>query len=260
MRRRTLASLGALSLAAALTGCTESAESKDSVLSGPVETPSPNSSESQPTVQDSGDYGWFETNGELTEGFCFTWIAGRTPGQVLKKLGGRRLTTAGWTSDWEPFPGRQRGEAVMAVTWMPGWSLIVESNGVLALRDDLLKRLSTRTTVVSHFRNVEQDSRFLLVKNGDIRVAFNPYDPSDRTGSHPDVLLADMQAAGFPADGQDSNNDEATECAFTLTERLTGTPMTIASLHSAKYLVTAVYDADVAAWEEENPNPGLQSE
>ena len=31
-----------------------------------------------------------------------------------------------------------------------------------------------------------------------------------------------------------------------------------ALLHSATYVVTAVYDADTAAWEKENPGPGLQ--
>ncbi|SNR75075.1 hypothetical protein SAMN06264365_105214 [Actinoplanes regularis] len=146
----------------------------------------------------------------------------------------------------------------MVVAAMPGWSLVVEDNGILALRDDLLKRLSTRTTVVTHYRNVEHDSRFVLVKNGDIQVAFDPYNPGDRTGSHPDILLAAMRAAGFATDGQDSDDADATERAFALTELLTGVPMTTELLHSATYVVTAVYDADTAAFEQENPNPGLQ--
>ncbi|WP_213013234.1 DUF6461 domain-containing protein [Paractinoplanes toevensis] len=48
-----------------------------------------------------------------------------------------------------------------------------------------------------------------------------------------------MSAAGFVTDGQDSDNADATECAFALTERLTGVPMTAALLHSATYVVTA---------------------
>ncbi|WP_239138236.1 DUF6461 domain-containing protein [Actinoplanes regularis] len=259
MRRRTFASLGATSLAAALVGCAQPAHPGDPAPSGPLETPLSGLTASQPTGQATdGDYGWFETNGELTEGFCFTWIAGLAPGQVVQKLGGRRLGTTGWRSDWASFSGRRRGEAVMVVAAMPGWSLVVEDNGILALRDDLLKRLSTRTTVVTHYRNVEHDSRFVLVKNGDIQVAFDPYNPGDRTGSHPDILLAAMRAAGFATDGQDSDDADATERAFALTELLTGVPMTTELLHSATYVVTAVYDADTAAFEQENPNPGLQ--
>ncbi|MBO3742708.1 DUF6461 domain-containing protein [Actinoplanes flavus] len=228
-------------------------------MSGPAEAPPSGLSGSQPTAQATGgDYSWFEDNGELTEGFCFTWIAGLDPGQVITRLGGRRLGAAGWRADWASFPGRRRGEAVMAVAAMPGWSLIVEDNGWLAFRDDLLERLSARTTVITHYRNVEYDSRFALIKNGDIQVAFDPYDSGDRTGSHPDVLLPAMRAAGLATDGQDSDDADATECAFALTERLTRVPMTTALLHAATYLVTAVYDADVAAWERENPDPGLQ--
>ncbi|WP_221329394.1 DUF6461 domain-containing protein [Actinoplanes sp. L3-i22] len=224
-----------------------------------METPAARLPESSPTgLAVSSDYGWFEANDELTEGFCFTWIAGLTPEQVVQRLGGRRLRTTGWRAEWESFPGRRGGETVMAVAGMPGWSLVVEDIGVLALRDDLLERLSARTTVVTHSRNVELDSRFAVIKNGRLQVAFDPYDPGDRTGSRPDALLADMRAAGFTPDDQDSDNADATETAFALTERLTGVPMTAASLHSASYLVTAVYDAGTAAWERENPNPGLQ--
>jgi hypothetical protein len=146
----------------------------------------------------------------------------------------------------------------MAVAATPRWSLIVEDNGVLALRDDLLKRLSARTTVVTHYRNVEHDSRFVLIKNGDIQVAFDPYDSDDRTGSHPDIVLAEMRAAGFVTNGQNSDSADATEYAFALTERLTRVPMTTTLLHSATYVVTAIHDADTAAWEQENPDSGLQ--
>jgi hypothetical protein len=57
---------------------------------------------------------------------------------------------------------------------------------------------------------------------------------------------------------RDNDNTEATECAFALTEHLTGVPMTIVSLHSATYRVTAVHDADTAAWKQENPDPEPQ--
>jgi hypothetical protein len=259
MRRRTFTYLGAMSLGAALVGCAQPVHPGDPRPCEPTETPLSVATRSQPTDQAvDSDYGWFETNEELTEGFCFTWIAGLTPNQVVGKLGGRRLGTTGWPSDWTNISGRRLGEAVMAVTKTPGWSLIVEDNGGLALRDDLLKRLSARTTVISHYRNVELDSRFMLVKNGDIQVAFDPYNFGDRSGSHPDILLPAMRAAGFVTDGQDSDNADATESAFALTERLTRVPMTTALLHSATYVVAAVYDADTTAWEQENPDPGLQ--
>lgn len=259
MRRRAFTSLGTVALAATLAGCAPPAKPGQSVPTGPVETPPARLPESRPTGQAAGgDYGWFETNDELTAGFCFTWIAGLTPEQVVQRLGGRRLRTTGWRADWASLPGRRSGEAVMAVAQMPGWSVIVEDNGVLALRDDLLERLSAGTTVVTHYRNVELDSRFALLKNGELQVAFDPYDPGDRIGRRPDALLADMRAVGLTPDDQDSDDAEATESAFALTERLTGVPMTAASLHSAHYLVTAVHDADTAAWERENPDPGLQ--
>lgn len=253
MRRRTLLSLGATSLTAALAGCVQPAHPTDPTAAEP--------SALSPTGRATGgDYGWFEDNDELTDGFGFTWVAGLTPGQVIQRIGGRRLGTSGWQPELVVTPGRRPGEAVMAVAATPGWSLIVEDIGTLTSRDDLLQRLSVRTTVVTHSRNVELDSRFTLIKNGDVQVAFDPYDPSDRTGSHPDMLLTAMRAAGFPADDQDTDGADATEWAFALTERLTGVPMTITLLHSATYVITAVYDADTAAWEQENPYRGLQSE
>jgi hypothetical protein len=259
MRRRAFTSLGAVSMAAVLAGCAQPAKPGHQGPAGPVATPASPGPGSRPTAQVAGgDYGWFEPNDELTDGFCFTWVAALTPEQVVQRLGGRRLRATGWRADWEAFPGRRSGETVMAVARMPGWSLIVEDNGVLAFRDDLLARLSAGTTVVTHSRNVELDSRFAVLKNRELQVAFDPYDPGDRTGSRPDTLLALMRAVGFTPDDQDGENAGATESAFALTERLTGVPMTAASLHSATYLVTAVYDAGTAAWERENPDPGLQ--
>ena len=99
---------------------------------------------------------------------------------------------------------------------------------------------------------------YVLIKNGDMQVAFDPYDSDYRTGRHPDIVLAEMRAAGFVTNGQNSDNADATEYAFALTERLTRVPMTTTLLHSATYVVTAIHDADTAAWEQENPDPGLQ--
>lgn len=131
-------------------------------------------------------------------------------------------------------------------------------DGTLALADDLLRRLSARTTVVTHFRNVEYDSRFALVEDGDVRAAFDPFDPGDRTGSRPDILLGAMRGVGFAVDGPGVDDADATERTFALTAHLTGVPMTAALLHSSAYVIGALADADVAAWERENPDAGLR--
>lgn len=198
----------------------------------------------------AADYAWFEENGELTEGFCLTWVQGLTPEQVLKRIGARDLGRSGWRADgWFDVPGQRSGEAVVAVTSIGGWALMIEDNGVLCIDDEAMAILSKGTRLVSGFRNAEYDGSFALVEDGTVRVSFDPQDPTGRTGADPDRLLTEMDQSGLDLDpaGLDPADPAYadvpyTEAAFALTERITGARLTAGVLHGAAYRMGAVPD------------------
>jgi len=227
-----------LGLAAVTAGCSPAP---------PGPAPSPATTPAGPTA---ADYAWFEENEELTEGFCLTWVRSLTPEAVLSRLGARDLGDSGWRADgWFDLPGERRGEVVVAVTRVGQWTLMVEDNGVLCIDDDVVRKLSKGTRLIANFRNVEYDGAFTLAENGVVRVSFDPQDPTDRSGTDPDRLLADMKASGLDLSGVSVDPADPayvdvpdTEAAFALTQRVTGLPLTAELLHSSTYRVGALPD------------------
>lgn len=212
----------------------------------------------------AADYAWFEQNDELTEGFCFTWVRALSPEAVLSRLGARDLGVSGWRADgWLDLPGQRRDEAVVAVTRVGDWTLMVEDNGVIGVDDGVVRKLSKGTRLIADYRNVEYDGTFTLADNGVVQVTFDPRDPTDRSGATPDRLLADMKASGLDLSGAGLDpTDPAyvdvpyTEAAFALTQRLTGLPLTADLLHSSTYRVGAL--PDPLGTEGLDQNPRLQ--
>ena len=180
-------------------------------------------------------FAWFENSGELpAEGFCFLWVHGLTPDQVLQRLHARSVVTTSWAGRPEP----DAHDPLAVVTGAGnGWSLLIEDFGVLCIGDKELTELSAGARVIANFRNVNYDERFALAENGTIRVDFDPYLPAYRTGSAPDSLLPDMAYVGL-----DRSRDDSTEAALALTARLTGVPLTPRMLNAPAYRAGRIPD------------------
>jgi len=270
MRRRGVLGL-LLGLAAGTAGCGPGPSGPGPSGPGPSGAgpsgPDPSGagpSRAAPTRATAADYAWFEKNGELTEGFCFTWVQTLSPEEVLSRLGARDLGVSRWRAGWFDLPGERRGEVVVAVTRVGGWTLMVEDNGLIGVDDDVVRKLSQGTRLIANYRNVEYDGEFTLAEGGVVQVSFDPQDPTDRSGADPDRLLADMKAVGLDLSGVGRDPADPsyvdvpyTEAAFALTQRVTGLPLTAEVLHSATYRVGALPDP-LAGVGEGDQEPRLQ--
>ncbi len=224
MRRRSFVLLAA---AGALAGCTSRGSG----------TPGSAGAASRDAVAD--DYWWFTLEPDLSKGFCFTWVRGRTPNQVLKRLGGIELERIGWqqlvgSGDGERLPGDRY---FIGVARVDDWSLIVEDHGDLGVTDRLVLPLSLGTRVVSHYRAADGHGRFLLLDDAAIELDFDPTATGKLSGGRAVELAPMLTAAGF---GLGDGPAAPVEASFALAERLTGIAMTKELLRTSTYLLTTV--------------------
>ena len=183
-------------------------------------------------------YRWFALDRDLTRGFCFTWVHGLVPRQVLDRLGGKELERVRWEQLVGSGDG-QRGRpdrSFFGVARVDRWSLIVEDGGDLGTTDRLLIPLSRGTTLISHHHAADGHGRFLLLEDGQTRLNFDPLTPGRRTGSRAAELAPLLGAVGFGI----GDPGQPTAAALALTERLTGIAMTQELLRDRTYLLTTV--------------------
>lgn len=197
----------------------------------------------------AGDYRWFEADGDLTKGFCFTWVKGLTPQQVINRLGGRELERV----DWEQVVGSGDGQQdamsdyFVGIARVGAWALLVEDNGTLGTTDAKVVPLSAGTTLISNYRKADGHGRLLVLADREVRLDFDPIDAKKLSGSGVDSLAPIIDAAGFGYAGAVPLGDDpgqyrtyCMEAAFALTERLTGVPMTLNLLTTLTYRLTRV--------------------
>ncbi|MEU4245148.1 DUF6461 domain-containing protein [Actinoplanes sp. NPDC026619] len=177
------------------------------------------------------DYRWFSPDREFGAGYCFTWVRGLIPRQVLDRLGAKDLERI----TWEQLVGAgdgQQGPAYryfLGITRVDSWSLIVEDNGDFGVTDDLVRPLSAGTTVVANHRRPDGHGRFLQLTDGRTVLDFDPLAPA--------VITPEMAAVGFAA-GIDADTSMA--AALALAERLTGEEMSQLLLITRTYTMTEV--------------------
>ena len=194
---------------------------------------------STPRAASADDYWWFALEPDLTKGFCFTWVKGLTPQQVLDRLGGKELERV----TWQQLVGSGDGESgpsdryFIGVARVEGWSLIVEDNGDLGVTDAIVRPLSKDTTVIALHRRADGHGRFLLLQDTGIQVDFDPMTYATRSGSRAAELGPMLAEAGFGAGDDPERN---TEAGFALAERLTGVPLTPELLRKQTYVLTSV--------------------
>ncbi|WP_433372583.1 DUF6461 domain-containing protein [Actinoplanes sp. CA-142083] len=192
-----------------------------------------------PRAAIADDYRWFAHEPDFSKGFCFTWVQGLTPQQVLGRLHGKELERI----TWPQLVGAGDGPVgypdryFIGVTRVDDWTLIVEDNGDLGVNEQLMRPVSKGTTVVAHHRGADGHGRFLLLRKGTTELDFDPLNPAKASGSRAAELAPMLASVGFGADNDPARPMEA---AFALTERLTGMTMTQELLRTNTYLFTVV--------------------
>ncbi|MGW6499984.1 DUF6461 domain-containing protein [Nonomuraea angiospora] len=181
-----------------------------------------------------GDYAWFsyERFPELAEAYCFTYVRGLAPEQLVVRLGGRSEEFTPMTLA-ELIETRHRNSydtTFLGATTIGDWVFIVEPNGGLCADERIIASLSAGTRLVSHFRDVEGVEYFYWSEDGRVRFCFI----ADEGYSEevPDEVVEIMQRIDAdyrhlcPGDGP----------AFLLAEHLTGITLTPELLEGSTYL------------------------
>jgi hypothetical protein len=194
------------------------------------------------------DYLWFAGVEDLADGFCFTWVRGLTPQQVITATGGQDLERI----DWEQLVGSGDGQQAGAEQYFYGvahvaaWSLLIEDNGTFGTTDDRVRPLSRGTTLVSHYRAPDGHGRLLVLEDEAVRLDFDPIEADKIIGRATGGLAPVIDAAGFSYAQRFRSGDQTayrtycTAAAFALTERLTGVAMTEKLLETLTYLLASV--------------------
>ncbi|MCC5581436.1 hypothetical protein IMZ11_38120 [Microtetraspora sp. AC03309] len=185
-------------------------------------------------IATSDDYAWFsyERFPELAEAYCFTYVRGLAPEQLVVRLGGQPEDFTPMTLE-ELIETRHRNSydtAFLGATTIGDWVFIVEPNGGLGADEKIITSLSAGTRLVSHFRDVEGVEYFYWSEDGKIRFCFIA--DEGYAEEVPDEVMGTMQRIDadyrrlYPSDGP----------AFLLAEHLTGITLTPELLEGSTYL------------------------
>ncbi|MGV9777522.1 DUF6461 domain-containing protein [Streptosporangium sp. NPDC003464] len=157
------------------------------------------------------DYAWWGQS--PWPEFCFTFAAGLAPEEVLHRL---QLT-----EDHE-----QEGFAAIEVGHADGGSIMVEWAGHAGTLSDVVRDLSTGTSIASITRNVNYHSRFVHAIDGQTVASLDPMFPHWAGGAEPERLRQDLEELGmipeFGPDDEDGFFPHYIEAALALAERRTG--------------------------------------
>ncbi|MBF8188618.1 hypothetical protein ITP53_23395 [Nonomuraea sp. K274] len=178
------------------------------------------------------DYSWFsvERFPDLADAYCFTYVRGLSPEELVGRLGARTedfaLMGLGELVD-AAYAEPDREGMFFGATAVGDWVFIVQPNGLLGINEDIIMPLSAGTRLVSHFRNIKGNEYFYWIEDGQLRFSFVPQDGFSE--EVPDELVAIMERIGERTDLHDGP-------AFLLTERLTGIRLTPQLLEESIYL------------------------
>ncbi|MEV4015271.1 DUF6461 domain-containing protein [Nonomuraea angiospora] len=164
--------------------------------------------------------------------YCFTYVRGLAPEQLVVRLGGQPEDFTPMTLE-ELIETRHRNShdsAFLGATTIGDWVFIVEPNGGLGADEKIIAALSAGTRLVSHFRDVEGVESFCWGEDGKIRFCFIAGEGySDEVAETMQRIDADHRHL-YPSDGP----------AFLLAEHLTGITLTPELLEGFTYLCGVV--------------------
>ncbi|MEU0482840.1 DUF6461 domain-containing protein [Streptosporangium sp. NPDC006013] len=205
------------------------------------------------------DYSWFsrERFPELADAYCFTYVRGLTPEELVTRLGVRVEDCSRMTLDeliqYSYFGFYERQS--FGVVAVGDWVLMVEANGGLGVSEEIIMPLSAGTRLVSHFYlEVKGMDYFYWIEDGKIRFEFAYQEgyshwiedgkiqfrfPHDESYSEemPDELAETMERIDSPVYPIAEPYEGP---AFLLAERLTGITMTPQLLEESTYLCGGV--------------------
>ncbi|MDA8372313.1 MAG: DUF6461 domain-containing protein [Nocardiopsaceae bacterium] len=190
------------------------------------------------------DYAWLrETQPDLAEAYCLSYIRGLSKAEALGRLGvdERRLrclpiaeaVEAGLSAEGSP------PMTVHALS-LNGWTVLVEPTGCRTTRPENYRSLSAETELVSVRVLAEHRYEFRWVIDGVLQTFFDVCSPHVRRGTRPDALNEEMRAVGLDGDAADTDPGAA---ALALAERVTG--VRLRPSHLAGPLLGAELDVGV---------------
>jgi hypothetical protein len=168
------------------------------------------------------DYEWLESDERpgawMGESSCFTFIRGRSVGEVVASAGFEAVEDLDLSDD----PGAAEhlaGEGVAVFAADNGWTVIYQDNGFPDQFANALLASSAAEQGVVAFWNVNSVTEFSYWEAGTLVTSFDF--PDDRHGSEPDRLLADMRALGLAPDEDEGFVDLHYAKMMALAERIT---------------------------------------
>ncbi|WP_432943978.1 DUF6461 domain-containing protein [Kribbella sp. CA-253562] len=191
------------------------------------------------------DYTWF-TQHRLYYAFCLTSVKGIDPPEALRRLDAQDVERLSGLDAFmqyaeKNFPFHTHNPYAIGATALDGGTLLVEYNGFLGTRRQLAGPLSVGTDVATHSSNVDRDGNFLWLRDGEVRLEFDPMFPCWRSGSDPDSLVDVLREIGYDlSDDEDHDYEHYTEKTMVLSEYLTGLRLTEELLNNAEYLSSLV--------------------
>ncbi|TMR96612.1 DUF6461 domain-containing protein [Nonomuraea basaltis] len=185
------------------------------------------------------DYAWFscERFPDLADAYCFTYVRGLTPDELVVRLGAQTedfaLLTLGELVE-AAYSEPDRHGMFFGATAVGDWVFIVGPNGLLGIIEEIITPLSAGTRLVSHFLNIKGDEYFYWIEDGEIRFCFLSQDGFSE--EVPDELVETMERINSGNEPTDLHDGPA----FLLAERLTGITLTPELLEESIYLSGAV--------------------
>lgn len=194
------------------------------------------------------DYSWWQQfRPEWADAHCVTLISDATPDQVIGALGGHAVAQAPGIDALMERTFRHWGDTYDADTAMvgvtgigAGWTLIAEVNGYVGVTTELIAPVSAGRTVVSHFRNVNAVYRFNWWRDGQLLTDLDLLFPTERFGTSPDALTADIAGVGVPLESDDVSSIDLSAAGFALAERVTHVSCTPELFERSEFSVALV--------------------
>lgn len=197
------------------------------------------------------DYSWFsrERFPDLADAYCFTYIRGLTPEELVTRLGVRVEDCSRMTLD-EVIRGHCFGAVAVGE-----WVLMVEANSGFGITEEIIMPLSVGTRLVSHFYlEVEGMDYFHWIEDGKIRFEFLHQEGYSHWIKDGKIQLEFPHQEGYSEEMPDELAETLERIdspiypiaephegpAFLLAERLTGITMTPQLLEESTYLCGGV--------------------
>ncbi|MFG3441525.1 DUF6461 domain-containing protein [Nonomuraea sp. NPDC047897] len=185
------------------------------------------------------DYTWLT---EAADNWCFTYVRGLRPEQVVIRRGGRPEDFTSMTYDQMSDAACSGPGAFIGVATIGDWAFVIEPdwNGIA---EEVIMPLSAGTRLVSHYlMTIKALDYFYWIEDGELRFCFIAQE--GYLGEVPDELVESMERIDSVSSPFFDLHDGP---AFILAERLTGITLTPQLLEESTYLCGVVPEPQ--SWE-----------